>query len=283
VENAPTKEGKVKYIRASLLFCMAIVFIAGAAWLSVLMGLEHASTRAAFTAHSSSFLPTHNTGQRKPGAVLHITFRPTAPEVYKPLSPMPPASSAALSSVTYRIPTSEPVIFLTIDDGVTPNEKALDLMRQHRAVASLFLNDANIHRHYDYFLRWQDAGSTIQDHTINHPHLTRLPYIAQKTEICGNADRFANVFGERPTLLRPPYGEFNDTTRRAAEDCGQKHLVHWSVTANGGLHYQNGSHLQPGDIVLLHFTPTLDQELQTVFDAAQQQHLYIGRLEDWLR
>jgi hypothetical protein len=48
-------------------------------------------------------------------------------------------------------------------------------------------------------------------------------------------------------------------------------------------HYQTGNRLRPGDIVLLHFTPTLDKELVTVFAAAKEQNLQIGRLEDWLR
>jgi peptidoglycan/xylan/chitin deacetylase (PgdA/CDA1 family) len=272
----------VRYIRVSLLFCMAAVFIAGALWLAVTAGYEHASTRAHFVPNPSIF-NDYSAAQPALSAVLHVAFKPITPNIYKPQIPMPPADPTIPPQVTYRVPTSEPVIFLTIDDGVTPNEKALDVMIQHRAVATLFLNDANIHSHYDYFLRWQAAGNTIQNHTVSHPHLPRLSFDAQKNQICTNADRFAAIFGERPTLFRPPYGEFNDATRRAVALCGQHHIVHWSVTANGGLHYQVGNRLRPGDVVLLHFTSTLDQELQTVFAAATEQHLQIGHLEDWLR
>jgi peptidoglycan/xylan/chitin deacetylase (PgdA/CDA1 family) len=256
---------------------MAAIFVAGAAGLAVIMTTEQASIR-----HVEGTVM--NTPKPIPEqAVVSVSPPPPTPLVYQPVAPLLPAPQSGLAGVTYRVPTSEPVIFITIDDGVYPSEAALWLMQSHRAVASLFLNDASIRTHYDYFKRWQAAGSTIQNHTVDHTMLTKLPLASQKTEICDNASRFERAFGARPTLFRPPYGEFNTATRQAASDCGEHHVVHWSVSGNGGLHYQTGNRLRPGDIVLLHFTPTLDKELVTVFAAAKEQNLQIGRLEDWLR
>lgn len=157
-------------------------------------------------------------------------------------------------------------------------------MRQHNATATLFLNNANIHRHYDYFKQWRDTGSSIQNHTDLHLHLPMLTAEHQKTEICSNADRFEQVYGARPTLFRPPYGEYTAVTSKLAAECGQKYTVLWSSEVqNGQIKYDSAGKFMPGEIVLLHFTPELAKDLQAVFTAADAQHLQVGKLEDWLR
>jgi peptidoglycan/xylan/chitin deacetylase (PgdA/CDA1 family) len=208
---------------------------------------------------------------------------PYTPITYQPAKPTPPIATSPMAAVVYHITTTEPVIFLTIDDGVTPDPLALHVLRKNRLPATLFLYDNAIWRHYDYFRYWQQSGATIQNHTVSHAHLTHLPYPQQKQEICDNANRMANTFGARPTLFRPPYGQFNDDTRRATTDCGMKALVWWTATVqDGALHYQGTDHLKPGDIVLLHFTPHLANDLQVLIDAAKSLNLQFGKLEDWL-
>ncbi len=201
--------------------------------------------------------------------------RPHTPQTAVPAQPLAPA--------VYRIPTEQSVIFITIDDGMVPNEAALDIMIRRGVVASLFLNDKVAKHHYDYFKRWQMAGSTVQNHTVNHPNLKLLPYDQQKAEICHNNIHLHGGTGANPTLFRPPYGFYTEDTRRAVAECGLKALVWWTATvSDGALHYQGTDHLKPGDIVLLHFTPKLDTDLNVLFTAADQQGLGIGRLEDWL-
>jgi hypothetical protein len=43
-----------------------------------------------------------------------------------------------------------------------------------------------------------------------------------------------------------------------------------------------GGHLGPGDIILLHFRPTLASDLATLVDKIRQAGLTVGRLEDYL-
>ena len=208
---------------------------------------------------------------------------PYKPVIFHPDKPQNALLLGQFAPVFYRIQTNQPVVFITIDDGVTPNVSALRLMREYHDVATLFLYDNAVWRHYDYFRLWQAIGSTIQNHTIGHPHLKRLSFAQQKQQICDNVGRMANAFGKAPTLFRPPYGEFNQDTQRAAAECGMKALIWWSATVqDGALHYQGTDHLKPGDIVLLHFTPKLAGDLQALLNAAAAQHLQIGKLEEWV-
>lgn len=200
-----------------------------------------------------------------------------------PIKPLPLEPTAA--AVIYEIPTTDPVVFLTIDDGVTQEPETADWLISHHLPFSLFLDDHAIRNNYAYFRRLQDAGMTIQNHTVNHARLKNMTYEQQKAEICGASDIFTNVFGKRPTLFRPPYAQFNDDTRRAVLECGMRAIVMWrAVVENGQVFFQyDKTHLNSGDIVLMHFKPGFKEDMDAFTRQVQKDHLRVGRLEDWLR
>ena len=200
-----------------------------------------------------------------------------------PVKPLPTEPNAA--AVIHEIPTTDPVVFLTIDDGVTQTPEIADLLTSQRLPFTLFLDDHAVRNDYGYFARLQNAGMSIQNHTVNHARLKKLTFEQQKAEICGVSDIFANVFGQRPTLFRPPYGQFNDDTRRAVLECGMKAIVMWrSVVESGQVYFQfDKTHLEAGDIVVMHFTPNFPKDMEAFINQAQKDHLRIGRLEDWLK
>ena len=226
---------------------------------------------------------SYNTALGAAGAHQYAQTHPLIPLIYRPrhhIAKLPPGKYAP---VIFRIQTREPVIFITIDDGVTKAAAPLRLLRDRRLVASLFLYDNAARTNYDYFKLWQRAGSTIENHTISHPHLRHLNYSQQHHQICGGAARLAHGLMTRPTLFRPPYGEYNQNTRRAAAACHMKAIVWWSVVMEKGkLRYQRPPHIRPGDIVLLHFTPRLASDLKFLLSEAKKHHLFVGQLEDWL-
>ncbi|RJQ82806.1 polysaccharide deacetylase family protein [Pseudonocardiaceae bacterium YIM PH 21723] len=186
--------------------------------------------------------------------------------------------------VISRIPTEERVVFLTIDDGAVRDPRALDLLREHHAEATLFLTGKWVTGHEDYFRDLVAGGSAIANHTRRHTTLVDLDEAGQREEICGNADDFQRIFGTRPTLLRAPGGHYNDTTRRVAAQCGQRALVGWSASLNDGrVDYQGGRHeLRPGDIVLMHFRKTFAEDLRAFLDAAKAAGLTPAALGDHL-
>jgi len=183
-----------------------------------------------------------------------------------------------------KIPTNDPVVFLTIDDGVTHDRQILDWLTMRHLPFSLFLDDAAIRDNYAYFRHLQTFGMLIEDHTLTHPKLTQLNQSQQQAEICGAADTYSKVFARRPTLFRPPYGLMNAATLQAAAACGMHAVVMWHATVDGGaMHFQGTNHLEPGDIVLMHFKPDFTADMQAFSAQAQKDHLQIARLEDWLK
>ncbi len=224
--------------------------------------------------------------QQNPQPVANFYTGPTNHSVpsLKPDYNIPPVTNG-LAPVVSNIPTNEKVVFLGIDDGAYKQPFELKLLRAKHIKASLFLADSFIEDNPDYFKGYIAAGSLIEDHTVDHAYLDELPYEQQRQEICNAADRYQQLYGRRPVLMRPPGGFYNEDTQRAAADCGMKAVVMWIAKANGGsMQYQyDNTGLHPGDIVLMHFRPEFKQDLQAFIDAQNAAGLHTELLENWLQ
>lgn len=194
-----------------------------------------------------------------------------------------PGIQAGLAPVISRLDTQEPVVFLGIDDGANKQPFELQMLKDHHIKASLFLADRFIRSDPGFFKDFVAAGSWVENHTIDHRLLSQLTYEEQKQQICGEADLQARQFGRRPVLFRPPGGDYNTDTQRAAAACGMKAVVLWVAKANGGsMQYQVGQKLRSGDIVLMHFRPEFKQDMQAFLEAQNAAGLHTELLEDWL-
>ena len=197
---------------------------------------------------------------------------------------LPPVENG-MAPVVSRLHTSQPVVFLTIDDGAHKDPSDAAMMKKNRIKASLFLAKSFIDTDPDFFKQFVTSGSLIEDHTLTHDlRMTkRQTYEQQKEEICGMAEYEEEHYGRRPTLFRPPGGAHTPAMQRAAHACGMRAVVTWMATVNGGaVQYQVGDTLRPGDIVLMHFRPTFKEDLQAFIDAANAAGLHTELLEDAL-
>jgi peptidoglycan/xylan/chitin deacetylase (PgdA/CDA1 family) len=194
-----------------------------------------------------------------------------------------PVVTNGLAPVLSYIPTKEKVVFLGIDDGAARLPGDLDIMKTNNIHASLFLADRFIHADPGFFKDYTTAGSLIEDHTVDHKLLSHLSYDEQKQEICDEADKMLTEYGRRPVFMRPPGGDYNVDTQKAAAACGMKAVVLWVAKANGGsMQYQVGHSLRPGDIVLMHFRPEFAKDMQAFVTAENAAGLHTELLEDWL-
>ncbi|GAA3798301.1 hypothetical protein GCM10022226_17070 [Sphaerisporangium flaviroseum] len=201
------------------------------------------------------------------------------------------------------IPTKRKVVFLTIDDGWEQDPGFVELVRERAVPITVFaLRDAVEARgvpdasaaggryvgagKWSYFRELRDLGVPIEDHTLTHPNLWQLGYKAQKAEICGSAKVITEETGRRPTLFRPPFGNLNETTIRAAKACGISAVLLWtaSVQPGGKISYQTPDmRLHPGDILLLHFRPHLARDFRILLDKIERRGFELGDLGAYLQ
>ena len=187
-----------------------------------------------------------------------------------------------LPPVYFKVPTTRPVVFLTIDDGWTPSLPALKLIRAHHLPVTAFLIDQAWRHDPAYFHALRSAGAAIEDHTLTHPVMSRLPLARQERQICGAAAGEAAGLGARPTLFRPPYGVFDRATLQAVHACHLTAVVEWTATVDRGHLVVVGGRLRPGDIILMHFRPSLPRDLTAALKAIRRAHLTVGRLPGYL-
>ncbi|MFD3475023.1 polysaccharide deacetylase family protein [Streptomyces sp. NPDC058695] len=237
-------------------------------------------------------------------APLHSPQGGVTPDAYRrwglsaPLAPAPrpPVRHAAgrgshtLPPVVDRVRTKDRVVFLTFDDGVDRDPHFADMVRDLRLPVSVFLTDGVAGPGRDHFGTLRALGAGVQNQTLNHHFLPSLPYAEQHAEICGQQDRLKNRFGTRPRLFRPPFGEYDQDTLRAAAACGVDAVVLWRASTRGeDLSGVDGDRLRPGDIVRARFTDragphgaTLTGTTVRLLRRIQDQRFTVGRLENYL-
>jgi peptidoglycan/xylan/chitin deacetylase (PgdA/CDA1 family) len=184
--------------------------------------------------------------------------------------------------VSFRITTSDPVVFLTIDDGVHKDRRALRYVESSRLPVTAFLSTWTIKESAPYFTRITRWGS-IQNHSATHASMAR-PATDLDHEICYSQRALRADFGAEPWMLRPPYGDGYDrtTVQMKAIRCGISRIVMWDAVVERGTVVQSGSRLRPGSIVLLHFSPGLEKDLKAAVRAARRAGLRPASLADYL-
>ncbi|MFF9017745.1 polysaccharide deacetylase family protein [Streptomyces sp. NPDC014870] len=201
-----------------------------------------------------------------------------------PAQAAPTAAWPAPVPVVSHVETTDPVVFITIDDGWFHDPAAAKILIDRRVPASLFLLPGAYSYDSGYFHTLLDHGrSRVENHTVNHPDLTGLDAAGQKAEVCGARDQHLAEFGDGPRLLRPPYGTYDETTRTTARACGAKALVTWTYDlTTWGQWTPPTPTLKAGDIILLHFNETLEQDLTRALAAAEAAGLKPAPLREYV-
>jgi peptidoglycan/xylan/chitin deacetylase (PgdA/CDA1 family) len=198
--------------------------------------------------------------------------------------PTPVAPTGGSEAPVYgRIPTTNRVIFLGIDDGVVRDPDVLTLIKEAHIPVTAFLVQAEAEQGAPYWKLLQAIGGVIEAHTITHPDLRRVGQERLHKEVCGPLDTLQQLFGRRPQLFRPPYGDYNSSVRAMVASCGYRAMVVWKGSTNDGrLDMQEGHKLHPGDVLLLHWRKDLYENLTVVLAACRAQGFTIASMQDYL-
>lgn len=110
----------------------------------------------------------------------------------------------------------------------------------------------------EYVKKINEAGHEIGSHSNTHPHVNNLNYEKNVKEIEDSNDKIEKLTGKRTNLYRAPYGEYNNTVIKAAQDKGY-FPIQWSLdtldyTGLTGEEMWNrlNNKLSAGDIILMH-------------------------------
>jgi peptidoglycan/xylan/chitin deacetylase (PgdA/CDA1 family) len=279
--------------------CAVLVLLPVAGWSTTRTAhREHPAAVASASAVpvSPSAVPAHTleSSGNAPTAGTPAGMQSLGPPVGWKLSdvpqfgPLPPAEPITLppgDEVPFlsRIPVTQPVAFLTIDDGYLKPAEAPKLLAAAHIPVTLFLTTDAIRDNVPFFDHLRSFGAVIEAHTISHPELSGRGEEFQHHQICDGTDRLAQWYGRRPLLFRPPFGDKDSTTLRVAKSCGIKAAFMWKETVDKGkVRFQEGHTVQPGDIILMHFRPAFVKDFLAALRAIKKAGLTPALLENYV-
>jgi peptidoglycan/xylan/chitin deacetylase (PgdA/CDA1 family) len=128
-----------------------------------------------------------------------------------------------LPGVTWKINTSEKVIFVTIDDGPHPEItlQVLEILDRFQAKATFFCVGDNVVKHPQTYREILARGHTTGNHTFNH----LKGWTTNNKTYFENIEKAAQVI--ESNLFRPPYGKITPIQQMQLKK--QYQLIMWSV------------------------------------------------------
>lgn len=178
------------------------------------------------------------------------------------LTQLPKVLHSLLPGLTCQVNTSEPVVYLTFDDGPSPELTPwlLDLLKDYSAQATFFCLGKQVKAHPTLYKKIKDEGHIVGHHTFDHSNGWQVS-TKQYLEDVQNGYSFIPS-----SLFRPPYGRL--TPRQYFSLFPNYQIIMWDIlpcdfdTAESPEKVlQVAKQAQPGSIIVFHDNPKARQNL----------------------
>jgi len=169
-------------------------------------------------------------------------------------------SGTARDLPIYCVGRDHNVVSLSFDAawGNEDTQQLIDILGKYNVRATFFVVGEWVDKYPESVKALADAGHEIMNHSDTHPHMPALTKEQMIAEVESCDDKIEAITGVRPTLFRPPYGDYNNAVVGAMRDSGH-FTIQWDVDS---LDWKNpGSdaivsrvleRVNPGSIVLFH-------------------------------
>ena len=160
----------------------------------------------------------------------------------------------------YSVDTSEKKIAISFDAawGAEKTSRIMDILEERDIKTTFFLVGFWIDAYPDKVEEIAQRGHEIGNHSSTHPKMSTLSKEQMLMEVNDCSDKIEALTGSRPTLFRPPYGDYNDSVVSTLRSNGSE-VIQWSVDS---LDWKNlgvqpmidkvVKNIKPGSIVLFH-------------------------------
>ncbi|WP_240189937.1 polysaccharide deacetylase family protein [Bacillus sp. P14.5] len=132
--------------------------------------------------------------------------------------------------ITMLPPNEKKTVMLTFDDG--PGRalpRILEILHQEEVKAAFFWQSRLLHHQRP----WKEvikAGHIIGSHSCKHRNLSRLSFQEQHSDLSRCKETIQKIIGQPINYFRPPFGQYNGDTLRAARELGMQ-VVMWRIAS----------------------------------------------------
>lgn len=181
------------------------------------------------------------------------------------------------SNFVWDIPNNENKVYLTFDDGPTPEitEWVLAELEKHNAKATFFCIGKNIVAHPEIFTKIIEKGHSIGNHTHNHLNgwKNKTDDYIENFQLCENiiSTHKSKILNLKSKIFRPPYGKIKPAQSKKLRQLGYK-IIMWDVlsadfdqnTSKEECLNNAVNHIQSGSIVVFHDSVKAFKKLEYV-------------------
>lgn len=133
----------------------------------------------------------------------------------------------------WEIPNSQKKIYLTFDDGPTPEITSwvLELLEAEKVKATFFCIGKNIEEHPELFQKVIRHGHAVGNHTFSHLKgwdSDAEEYINNVAACERSIEKYSSQAGTLTKLFRPPYGKIKPSQSKKLRKIGYK-IIMWDV------------------------------------------------------
>ncbi|MFB9967617.1 polysaccharide deacetylase family protein [Sinosporangium siamense] len=146
-----------------------------------------------------------------------VPARRDAGQVFSPDGAFPAAKSSRAGSVNCA---KAKCVAITFDGPGKYTPEVAGVLKRHDARATFFTAGPSATAHPDMLRRLREEGHLIGNHSWSHRTLSSLPQSKVLDELERTQDSVVAALGQRPTLLRPPYGEVDDNVITVSRNLG---------------------------------------------------------------
>ena len=170
------------------------------------------------------------------------------------------ASATKRQLPIYCVQRDQKMVSISFDAawGNEDTQQLIDILGQYDVTATFFVVGAWVDKYPESVKALADAGHEVMNHSDSHAHMSQLSSDQIVADLNACSDKIEAVTGVRPTLVRPPYGEYDDHVISTIRSMGMEPIqwdvdsLDWKDLPASEITQRVVSKVQPGSIVLFH-------------------------------
>lgn len=160
----------------------------------------------------------------------------------------------------YSVDRTDMNISITFDCawGTEYTDKILTCMAENEVKCTFFAVEFWVEKNADFVKRIFTEGHEIGTHSKTHAYMSKQSEGEIRAELSSSSAAIEKITGEKVTLFRAPYGDYNNRLVDTAKDMGL-YTIQWDVDSLDWKNLSAGeiaeriiNGVQPGSIILCH-------------------------------
>ena len=170
----------------------------------------------------------------------------------------PSAPASAFGQAAAAEPLSLRDRCLSSPWGNEDTQQLIDILGRYQVKATFFVVGEWVDKYPESVQALCQAGHEIMNHSNTHAHYPQLSAQEVVDDLNACNDKIEAITGVRPTLVRLPYGDYDDRSINAVRSIGMEPIqwdvdsLDWKELSAGEITQRVTSKVQPGSIVLFH-------------------------------